>query len=105
MRNCLTALISVISSAGPSAQPIFQPVAENVLPAEEIRTVRSRMPGNVGQRQVLGVVEGQMLVHLVADHQHIVLRPPAAIATRSARSSTAPVGLCGELINSALVRA
>ena len=29
--------------------------------------------GEGGQRQVLGVVEGQMLVHLVADDQHIVL--------------------------------
>jgi hypothetical protein len=31
----------------PVTQPIFQPVNENVLPADEIETVRSRMPGKV----------------------------------------------------------
>ena len=33
--------------AGPVAQPIFQPVTENVLPAEESVTVRSAIPGSV----------------------------------------------------------
>ena len=32
---------------GPVTQPIFQPVKENVLPAELIVTVRSAMPGRV----------------------------------------------------------
>ena len=35
------------SGAGPVAQPIFQPVNENVLPHELIVRVRSAMPGNV----------------------------------------------------------
>ncbi len=35
------------SSAGPVAQPTFQPVNENVLPAEPRVSVRSRMPGSV----------------------------------------------------------
>ena len=35
-------------------QPTFQPVKENVLPAEEMVTVRSRMPGSVASGDVLG---------------------------------------------------
>ena len=35
------------SSAGPVAQPIFQPVNEKVLPELEIDSVRSAMPGSV----------------------------------------------------------
>ena len=66
-------MTSLINSGVASAQPIFHPVAENVLPAEEIRTVRSRIPGKGGQWQVFGVVEGQVLIHLVADDQDIVL--------------------------------
>ena len=31
----------------PVAQPTFQPVKENVLPAEPMETVRSRMPAMV----------------------------------------------------------
>ena len=40
-------------SAGPVAQPIFQPVKEKVLPELEIVTVRSNMPGQGGDRHVL----------------------------------------------------
>ena len=47
VRNCLTVLTAVTSSGAAWTQPIFQPVNENVLPAELIRTVRSRMPGKV----------------------------------------------------------
>ena len=60
-------------------------------------------PREGGQRQVLGGIEGQMLVHLIADDQTSCCTARSAIATRSVRFSTAPVGLCGELINSALV--
>ena len=35
------------SGAGPHAQPVFQPVTENVLPSEEIVSVRSAMPASV----------------------------------------------------------
>ena len=35
------------SSADPVTQPTFQPVNENVLPAEPIVTVRSAIPGSV----------------------------------------------------------
>ena len=37
---------AVTSSGAALTQPIFQPVKENVLPAELTDTVRSRMPGN-----------------------------------------------------------
>ena len=36
----------MINGAGAQAQPIFQPVKEKVLPADDTVTVRSRMPGN-----------------------------------------------------------
>ena len=44
--NCLAVLTAVTSSGVAVIQPIFQPVKENVLPAELTVTVRSRMPGN-----------------------------------------------------------
>ena len=35
------------NAAGPTVQPIFQPVTEKVLPAEPIVMVRSHIPGRV----------------------------------------------------------
>ena len=46
VRNCLVVLTAVTRSAQAVTQPIFQPVNENVLPAELIVTVRSRIPGS-----------------------------------------------------------
>ena len=43
----MTLVTAVTSSADAVTQPIFQPVNENVLPAELIDTVRSAMPGRV----------------------------------------------------------
>ena len=45
--HCLRLMIAVISSGRAVIQPIFQPVTEKVLPAEEIDTVRSFAPGSV----------------------------------------------------------
>jgi hypothetical protein len=45
--HCLAAITVSTSSAGPVTQPTFQPVNENVLPALEMLTVRSHMPGSV----------------------------------------------------------
>ena len=61
------------SSRGPVAQPIFQPVKENVLPAEEIVTVRSRHPGQRRERDVLAAVEHEVLVDLVGDGEQVAL--------------------------------
>ena len=47
VRNCFAVWTADTSSRGPVAQPIFQPVTENVLPAEESVTVRSAIPGSV----------------------------------------------------------
>lgn len=47
VRYCLTASTASIRSAGPVTQPIFHPVVENVLPADEIVSVRSHAPGSV----------------------------------------------------------
>ena len=45
--NCFAPRTAPTSSAGPQAQPIFQPVNENVLPIDEIVSVRSAIPGSV----------------------------------------------------------
>jgi hypothetical protein len=47
VRNCLTPRTADTSSAGPVAQPIFQPVNECVLPSEETLIVRSAIPSRV----------------------------------------------------------
>ena len=47
VRNCLTERTAATRSAGPVTQPIFQPVIENVLPADPIDRVRDRIPGSV----------------------------------------------------------
>ena len=44
--NWCTARTAAVSSGGAQVQPIFQPVRLNVLPADEIVTVRSRIPGS-----------------------------------------------------------
>ena len=85
------------SSGGATAHPIFQPVNENVLPPEEIVTVRSRMPGSDGDRDV-DAVEHEVLVHLVADDEEVVLDGDARPRRRARRRvNTLPVGLCGVL--------
>ena len=53
-------------------QPTFQPVNEKVLPADEMVTVRSRMPGKRGER-MCSALEDQVLVHLVRDHEQVAL--------------------------------
>ena len=63
---------ALTSSGVPVAQPTFQPVKENVLPAEPIETVRSRMPVDGRERDVLAV-EGEVLVDLVGDDEQVVL--------------------------------
>ena len=68
----MTVRTAFTSSAGPVTQPTFQPVTENVLPADEIVTVRSRHAGQGGQRHVLAV-EDQVLVDLVGDRDQVVL--------------------------------
>ena len=45
--NCFTVRTASTSGAGAHAQPVFHPVIENVFPADEIVTVRSRIPGIV----------------------------------------------------------
>ena len=45
--HCFAAITVRTRSAGPVTQPTFQPVKENVLPALEMVTVRSHIPGSV----------------------------------------------------------
>ncbi len=104
VRNCLTAVTSVMSSAGPSAQPIFQPVAEKVLPEEEIRTVRSRMPGKVASG-TCRLSSKTRCSYTSSQITSTSCRTASSAIRASSRSdSTVPVGLCGELISSTLVR-
>ena len=93
------------SARGPVAQPIFQPVTENVLPAEEIVSVRSAIPGSVASGTCSRPSNDQVLVDLVGDGEHVAL---AAVRRRSAPApralNTLPVGLCGELSSTSRVR-
>ena len=68
-----------VSSAGARIQPMRQPVTLNVFDAPLMVTVRSRMPGQRGQRHVLAL-EPDVLVDLVGDRQDVVL--DAEIADR-----------------------
>ena len=104
MRNCLTAVTPVTNSGGPSAQPIFQPVAEKVLPAEDIRTVRSRIPGKPASGRCSASSKARCSYTSSQTTSTSWAMASRAISARSARSSTTPVGLWGELITSALVR-
>ena len=92
------------SSGGAQTQPIFQPVHENVLPPDEIVTVRSRMPGNVASG-TCAAVEHEVLVDLVGDGDEVVLDAQLRrSSSSSSRVKTLPVGLCGELSRSSRVR-
>ena len=72
VRNCLAVRTARTRWAGPVAQPTFQPVNENVLPAELIVSVRSRIPGRVASGRCVHV-EGQVLVDLVGHDDQVVL--------------------------------
>jgi hypothetical protein len=47
VRYCFTVRIAVTRSGVAVSHPIFQPVVRNVLPPDEIDTVRFRAPGIV----------------------------------------------------------
>lgn len=46
VRYCFAARTAATRGASPVTQPIFHPVYENVLPEEEMETVRPRIPGS-----------------------------------------------------------
>ena len=97
-------MAAAISAGGAQIQPIFQPVVLNVLPPLEITSVRSRMPGKRGQRDVLGVVEHEVLVDLVGDDDQVVLDGEVGDAAAARpRSAPARSGCAGVLISSSLV--
>ena len=83
------------ASAGLVSQPTFQPVAEKVLPADEIVIVRSSHPPQGRHRNVLGVVEDEVLVDLVRDHPGIVLAGQRCHQLQLSPGEDLPVGLCG----------
>ena len=56
-------------SAGPVAQPTFQPVIDSDLPALPIVTVRSAIPGIVAKGTCSWPVNTRCSYDLVADHQ------------------------------------
>ena len=86
VRNCLTVRAAATASAGPESQPTFQPVAENVLPAEEMvmRPVDHAGQGRDGH--VLGAVEDEVLVDLVGDDPRVVLAGRAMPRARARRA-------------------
>ena len=94
------------SLRGPLTQPIFQPVQENVLPADEIRSVRSRMPGRVAR----GMWADAASVKTRCSYTSSVTATASyswhncAMSSSSVRVNTFPVGLCGELSRTRRVR-
>ena len=99
----MTVRIAASSSGGAHTQPIFQPVTLNVLPALLTVIVRSRMPGSVAIGTCSRAVEDQVLVHLVGEHEQVVLlRERRRCVSSSPRVKTLPVGLCGVLRRSSL---
>ena len=61
------------SGAGPHSQPIFHPVVLNVLPPDEIVSVRSAIPGSVASGTCGGAGEHEVLVDLVGDDDQVVV--------------------------------
>ena len=99
----MTVRTAVTSSGVPVTQPIFQPVNENVLAAELIVTVRSRMPGRVA----IGMCSPSKTrcSYTSSDTtSRSCSQARAAIPASSARVNTAPVGLCGVFSSSSRVR-
>ena len=47
--NCCRSLIFLTRSGGPIAHPTFHPVVENVLPADDMVSVRENMSGRVAK--------------------------------------------------------
>ena len=98
-------MAAVTSAAGPHIQPIFQPVVLNVLPPDEIVSVRSRMPGSVAIGTCVGAREHEVLVDLVGDDDEVVLDGERGDRrANSSRVNTLPVGLCGVLSRISFVR-
>ena len=85
-----------MSGGGAHAQPVFQPVIENVLPADEIVTVRSRIPGSVAIGTCSPSYTRCSYTSSVTARRSCSTHS-AAIADSSSRVNTLPVGLCGEL--------
>ena len=64
-------------SGAAQTKPTFQPVSEKILPAEPILTVRSRMPGIAISGTWRTPVEHDVLPHLVANRDRVVLHAKA----------------------------
>ena len=106
MRNCFTRSTAETSAAGPLAQPTFHPVQENVLPADEMRSVRSRIPGRLasGTCGLAASVKTRCsytssVTAYASNSWH-----SSATSASSAGVKTLPVGLCGEFSSTSRVR-
>jgi hypothetical protein len=84
-----------VRAGGAQIQPIFHPVTEKVLAADEMTTVRSRIPGNVASGTVRPVVD-EVLVDLVGDRDEVVLDAQRSATSSSSLSvNTLPSGCAG----------
>src|SRR5262245_30186446 len=86
-----------VNSGEAIAQPIFQPVSENVLPSEDNVTVRSLMPGS----DAIEMCEPLNTSRSYTSSENAIVSCSlhnAAINSSSSRVNTLPVGLCGELM-------
>ena len=101
---CFAARTPATRSAGPVTQPTFQPVQLSILPALEMRSVRSAIPGSVEMdtcsmpsKVRCSYTSSEIAIASNSWHR-------AAICSRSSRGRTAPVGLCGVFTSTARVR-
>lgn len=94
MRNCFAERTAVTSSGGAVTQPTFQPVKEKVFPAEEMVTVRSRMPGRPA-RGMWAPSKTRCSYTSSVTTSRSRSTASSAIAASSAAVRTVPVGLCG----------
>ncbi len=104
MRNCFTVWTARTYGAGAVTQPVFHPVTENDLPADDTDTVRSRIPSRVasGMCSVSSKVRYSYTSSVIATRS--CSRHTSAMASSSPRVNTVPAGLCGEFTRIARVR-
>ncbi|CAM5729119.1 hypothetical protein STENM223S_07653 [Streptomyces tendae] len=104
VRYCLAERTAVTSAGAAVTQPTFQPVKENVLPAEPMVTVRSRMPGKDASGMCSAASKTRCSYTSSVTTSRSRSTASSAIAVSSWRVRTVPVGLCGVFSSSSRVR-
>ena len=96
VRNWCARATTLASSGAATIHPTFHPVSEKILPAEPILIVRSAMPGSVASGVNGCAVEQDMLPHLVADHDQVMVAGDRGDRLRARRRRTAARRDCAD---------